>query len=105
MKELNLKRRDFVKVFGLASSGLILGCNLSGDKAVVNTLEDGIAFVPNLFGGMHFRSASGQNPKVFCKQYAGLNLFLSQSDSVVHRDEALRQPSKTALAGRGPLTS
>ena len=45
----NVKRRDFVKVFGLAS-GLILGCNFSTKEApVINTLEDGISFVPNLF--------------------------------------------------------
>lgn len=49
MKELNLKRRDFVKIFGLASGGLLIGCNFSGDKAVINTLDDGITFVPNLF--------------------------------------------------------
>ncbi len=49
MKEGTLKRRDFVKIFGLATGGLILGCNFSGDKALVNSLEDGISFVPNLF--------------------------------------------------------
>tara|TARA_R110002073_G_scaffold53840_4_gene138864 strand:+ start:69172 stop:71382 length:2211 start_codon:yes stop_codon:yes gene_type:complete len=49
MKELNLKRRDFVKIFGLASGGLLIGCNFSGDKAVINNLDDGITFVPNLF--------------------------------------------------------
>ena len=46
----NVKRRDFIKVFGLASGGLILGCNFSTKEApVINTLEDGISFVPNLF--------------------------------------------------------
>lgn len=46
----NVKRRDFVKVFGLASGGLIFGCNFSTKEApVINTLEDGISFVPNLF--------------------------------------------------------
>lgn len=49
MKAMNLKRRDFVKVFGLASGGLILGCNFSDKTPVVNNLEDGISFVPNLF--------------------------------------------------------
>ena len=50
MKVGNLKRRDFVKVFGLASGGLLLGCNFSGSKGpVINTLEDGVSFVPNLF--------------------------------------------------------
>ncbi len=44
-----MKRRDFVKIFGLASGGLILGCNVSSDKLMVNSLEDGISFVPNLF--------------------------------------------------------
>jgi len=46
----NLKRRDFVKVFGLASGGLLLGCNFSGSEGpIINTLEDGVSFVPNLF--------------------------------------------------------
>jgi isoquinoline 1-oxidoreductase beta subunit len=49
MKVGNLKRRDFVKVFGLASGGLLLGCNFSGGEAVINALEDGVSFVPNLF--------------------------------------------------------
>lgn len=50
MKVGNLKRRDFVKVFGLASGGLLLGCSFSGDNGpVINTLEDGVSFVPNLF--------------------------------------------------------
>ena len=44
-----MKRRDFVKIFGLATGGLLLGCNVSADKVVVNTLENGISFVPNLF--------------------------------------------------------
>ena len=44
-----MKRRDFVKIVGLASGGLILGCNVSPEKIVINTLEDGISFVPNLF--------------------------------------------------------
>ena len=49
MKNIEMKRRDFVKILGLASGGLLLGCNVSADKLVVNTLEDGISFVPNLF--------------------------------------------------------
>ena len=49
MKNVEMKRRDFVKIFGLASGGLLFGCNVSSDKLVVNTLEDGISFVPNLF--------------------------------------------------------
>ena len=48
MKVGNIKRRDFVKVFGLASGGLLLGCNFSDDKTpVINTLIDGESFVPN----------------------------------------------------------
>ena len=49
MEKIEMKRRDFVKIFGLATGGLLLGCNVSADKVVVNTLEDGISFVPNLF--------------------------------------------------------
>ena len=49
MKALEMKRRDFVKIFGLASGGLILGCSTSGSESIINTLKDGISFVPNLF--------------------------------------------------------
>ena len=49
MEKIEMKRRDFVKIVGLATGGLLLGCNVSVDKVVVNTLEDGISFVPNLF--------------------------------------------------------
>jgi len=49
MEKTEMKRRDFVKIFGLATGGLLLGCNISTDKVVINTLEDGISFVPNLF--------------------------------------------------------
>ena len=49
MEKIEMKRRDFVKIFGLATGGLLLGCNVSADKVVVNTLENGISFVPNLF--------------------------------------------------------
>jgi isoquinoline 1-oxidoreductase beta subunit len=50
MKVGDLKRRDFVKLFGLASGGLLFGCNFSGEGVpVLNTLDDGISFVPNLF--------------------------------------------------------
>lgn len=45
----NMKRRDFVKVFGLATGGLILGCSVTPEQIIVNTLEDGVSFVPNLF--------------------------------------------------------
>jgi isoquinoline 1-oxidoreductase beta subunit len=49
MEKIQMKRRDFVKIVGLATGGLILGCNVSPEKIVINTLEDGISFVPNLF--------------------------------------------------------
>ncbi len=49
MREFTVKRREFVKLFGLTSTGLLLGCNFSKDKVVMNELEDGISFVPNLF--------------------------------------------------------
>ncbi len=45
----DMKRRDFVKVFGLATGGLILGCSVTPEQVIVNSLEDGISFVPNLF--------------------------------------------------------
>ncbi len=45
---MKVSRRNFVKVFGLASGGLLLGCNFS-EGTIVNGLEDGVSFVPNLF--------------------------------------------------------
>lgn len=45
---MNVSRRNFVKIFGLASGGILLGCNFS-EGTIVNGLEDGVSFVPNLF--------------------------------------------------------
>jgi len=46
----NLSRRNFVKVFGLATGGIILGCNVSGDKKeFVPSSSDKNSFSPNLF--------------------------------------------------------
>ena len=35
MEKIQMKRRDFVKIVGLASGGLILGCNVSPEKIVI----------------------------------------------------------------------
>jgi len=43
-----VSRRDFVKLFGLASSGIILGCNVSSDKKEFIPQVNG-TFTPNLF--------------------------------------------------------
>ena len=44
-----INRRDFVKLFGLAASGILLGCNrLSSDKKGFIPQTEG-AFIPNLF--------------------------------------------------------
>lgn len=43
-----INRRDFVKLFGLASSGIILGCSVSGGKKEFIPQVDG-TFKPNLF--------------------------------------------------------
>lgn len=45
---MKVSRRNFVKAFGLASGGILLGCNFS-EGIIVNGLEDGVSFVPNLF--------------------------------------------------------
>lgn len=45
---MKVSRRNFVKVFGLASGGILLGCNFS-EGTIINGLEDGVSFVPNLF--------------------------------------------------------
>ena len=43
-----IHRRDFLKLFGLASTGIILGCNISSDKKDFVPQIDGV-FTPNLF--------------------------------------------------------
>ncbi|WP_288954886.1 molybdopterin cofactor-binding domain-containing protein [uncultured Polaribacter sp.] len=43
-----INRRDFVKLLGLASGGILLGCNLSSDKKEFIPQVEG-AFSPNLF--------------------------------------------------------
>jgi isoquinoline 1-oxidoreductase beta subunit len=44
----NMSRRNFVKVFGLASGGLIIGCQFTSEKEIVR-IDDGTTFAPNLF--------------------------------------------------------
>ena len=44
----HINRRDFVKLFGLASGGILLGCSVSSDKKEFIPQADG-AFSPNLF--------------------------------------------------------
>lgn len=43
-----INRRDFVKLFGLASGGIVLGCTTSSDKKGFIPQTEG-AFIPNLF--------------------------------------------------------
>ena len=43
-----INRRDFVKLFGLASTGIILGCSTSSDRKEFMPQVDG-TFAPNLF--------------------------------------------------------
>ncbi|WP_298765106.1 molybdopterin cofactor-binding domain-containing protein [uncultured Polaribacter sp.] len=43
-----INRRDFVKLFGLATGGIILGCNITTDKKAFLPQVDG-TFTPNLF--------------------------------------------------------
>ena len=46
----NLSRRNFVKVFGLASGGILLGCSTTGEKkGFVPKMTDEKGFTPNLF--------------------------------------------------------
>ncbi len=44
----NMSRRNFVKVFGLASGGLIIGCQFTSGNEIVR-IDDGTTFTPNLF--------------------------------------------------------
>ena len=43
-----IKRRDFIKLFGLASGGILLGCTVSSDKKEFIP-QVGSTFAPNLF--------------------------------------------------------
>jgi len=45
----NMSRRGFVKIFGLASGGLVIGCHFSSDKNEIIRIDDGTTFAPNLF--------------------------------------------------------
>ena len=47
-KIAHINRRDFVKLFGLASTGIILGCNVSSNKKEFLPQVDG-TFAPNVF--------------------------------------------------------
>ena len=44
-----IDRRDFVKLFGLASGGIILGCSVAADSKDFIPLEAKEGFHPNLF--------------------------------------------------------
>ncbi|WP_445749486.1 molybdopterin cofactor-binding domain-containing protein [Polaribacter sp.] len=48
-----INRRDFVKLFGLTSTGIILGCNISSDKKEFIPTSDKNSFSPNLFIQIH----------------------------------------------------
>ena len=48
-----INRRDFVKLFGLTSSGIILGCNISSDKKEFIPSSNENSFNPNVFIQMH----------------------------------------------------
>ena len=49
MSKINqINRRDFVKLFGLASGGILLGCTVSSDQKEFIPQESG-TFTPNLF--------------------------------------------------------
>ena len=48
-----INRRDFVKIFGLTSTGIILGCNISSDKKEFIPTSNENSFSPNLFIQIH----------------------------------------------------
>ena len=48
-----INRRDFVKIFGLTSTGIILCCNISSDNKNFLPIADGNTFSPNLFIEIH----------------------------------------------------
>jgi len=86
MKVGNIKRRDFVKVFGLASGGLILGCNFSGDTTpVINALEDGVSFVPNLFVQLQ---KDGKLTIVVARSEMGQGIRTSMASAIADEMEA-----------------
>ena len=48
-----INRRDFVKLFGLTSTGIIIGCNISSDRKEFIPTSDENSFSPNLFIQIH----------------------------------------------------
>ena len=44
----NISRRNFVKVFGLATGVLLIGCQFNSENEIVR-IDDGTTFAPNLF--------------------------------------------------------
>jgi len=48
-----INRRDFVKLFGLTSTGIIIGCNISFDRKEFIPTSDENSFSPNLFIQIH----------------------------------------------------
>ena len=85
MGKIEMKRRDFVKIFGLATGGLLLGCNVSTDKVVINTLEDGISFVPNLFVQLH---KDGKLTIVVARSEMGQGIRTSMASAIADELEA-----------------
>ena len=85
MEKIQMKRRDFVKIVGLASGGLILGCNVSPEKIVINTLEDGISFVPNLFIQLQ---KDGKVTKVVARSEMGQGIRTSMASAIAEDLEA-----------------
>ena len=85
MEKIEMKRRDFVKIFGLATGGLLLGCNVSTDKVVINTLEDGISFVPNLFVQLH---KDGKLTIVVARSEMGQGIRTSLASAIADELEA-----------------
>lgn len=85
MKSVEMKRRDFIKVFGLASSGLIIGCSMSGDAPIINALEDGISFVPNLFVQLQ---KNGKVTIVVTRSEMGQGIRTSMASAIADEMEA-----------------
>ena len=87
MKLGNVKRRDFVKVFGLASGGLLLGCSFSQSESIVvsNSLEDGVSFVPNLFVQLQ---KDGKLTIVVARSEMGQGIRTSMASAIADEMEA-----------------
>lgn len=80
-----INRRDFVKIFGLTSTGIILGCNISSDSKEFIPTTDGDSFSPNLFIEIH---KNGQITLISSRSEMGQGIKTSLASAIADELEA-----------------